>query len=88
MAEQDSGVAGAQILRRLHKHISLGRQGRASHKPCKSRSAEHCYRDDYVCHAASQDSDDGDCQNNAWERKQRIADSHDDGVQKSAVVSA
>ena len=88
MVEQDTLIIRADVLCCLYEHAVLGCQGVASYQTRKFRNVEHRYRNDNIGHAAAKDRYDRDGQNDTREREQRVTDTHDNGINDAAVVTA
>ena len=88
MVKQNTFIIRADILCCLNKHAVLGSQGVATHQTRKLRNVKYRYRNDHVGHAAAEDRYDRDGQDNTRECKQRITDTHDDGINDAAIITA
>ncbi len=87
MPEHDRAIGCAKASRRLDERQVLERERVAADEPCERRDAEHRNGHDDVRHAAAEDRDDADREQDAGEREQHVADPHDDPVPPAFLVA-
>ena len=87
MVKQNSRIGNTDVPCRQDKDGIFQAQRFASDKPRKGRCRKDSDRNHNVCHAASEDCHDGDCKNQSRKSEQDIADSHNNRINPSAVIS-
>src|SRR5512143_2120687 len=85
VARDDGAVVGADAPRRLDVREVLERERVPADEPREGRDAEDGDGDDHVRHAATEDRDDADREQDPGEREQHVADAHDDPVGPALV---
>ena len=87
MVKNDGRIAGTNTARRLNKRLLLQHQCISAHQARESRNGENGHGDNHVRNAAAQHGDHGYRQQNAGKGEQHIADTHNQPIPPTFVVS-